>query len=268
MRVEPNTIQKEPGMDQLTRHPITLFVVSLVLMSLSAWIGVTLLRRIKPLSDETRDDFGLVQSATLTLLALVIGFSLSMAVGRYDQRKNYEEEEANAIGTEFIRADLLPGAQAAIVRTLLSQYIDQRIKFYSARNPRQLDQINTTTAQLQARLWAEVTLSATAQPNPVNALVVAGMNDVINSQGYTQAAWWNHIPLAAWALLIAIGTFCNLLVGYGARSTSAKGRLLIIMPIVVSLSIMLIADIDSPRNGIIRVAPQNLISTAQSLPKP
>lgn len=254
-------------MEMLVNHPVIFFVVNFVLMGASAWLGYRVLRRNYRLNEDTREDFGVVQSATLTLLALVIGFSLSMAVGRYDQRKNYEEEEANAIGTEFIRADLLPAAEGAKVRTLLAQYLDQRIKFYQTRDSDQLAQINSATTQLQTELWAAAKSGATAQPTPVVALAVAGMNDVINTQGYTQAAWWNRIPHATWWLMIVIGLFSNLLVGYGAKSANESKRLFLIMPLVVSLSFMLIADIDSPRNGIIRVVPQNLISTAQSMPK-
>jgi hypothetical protein len=117
-------------------------------------------------------------------------------------------------------------------------------------------------------LWNAAVTGAQTQPNPVSALAVAGMNDVINTQGYTQAAWWNRVPLAAWILLLVIGVFANLLVGYGAENAKGRGRILLIMPITVSLSFLLIADIDSPRNGIIRVVPQNLTSTAQSLHKP
>lgn len=254
-------------MELLTNHPLPFFGFSLVLMSLAAWLGVAVLRRKQPLDDELREDFSVVQSATLTLLALVIGFSLSMAVGRYDQRKNYEEEEANAIGTEFIRADLLPGPDAANVRMLLKNYLDQRIVFYQTRDEHELVEVDSTTTRLEAELWAAVRKAAVAQPNPITALVVGGMNDVINTQGYTQAAWWNRIPRAAWALMVVIGVFSNLLVGYGSRSAKPRTRLLVIMPLVVSLSFMLIADIDSPRNGIIRVVPQNLISVALSLPK-
>jgi ABC-type uncharacterized transport system fused permease/ATPase subunit len=255
-------------MKQLTTHPIIFFVVSLLVMTLAAWIGFAFLRRGKPLDDEIREDFGVVQSASLTLLALVIGFSLSMAVGRYDQRKNYEEEEANAIGTEYLRADLLPASEAAAVRSLLPQYLEQRIRFYQQHAPEELAEIDTTTTRLEGDLWSAVKRSAAAQPNPVTALAVAGMNDVINTQGYTQAAWWNRMPLAAWSLMIVIGIFCNLLVGYGTRSVKLKMHFLLIMPLIVSLSFMLIADIDSPRSGIIRVAPQNLISVGQSFPKP
>ena len=91
------------------------------------------------------------------------------------------------------------------------------------------------------------------------------MNDVLNSQGYTQAAWWNRIPIAAWGLMAAIAICCNLLIGFSVRDAKAEGLLLLILPLVVSISFFLIADIDSPRGGVIRVNPQNLISLAESL---
>jgi hypothetical protein len=149
----------------------------------------------------------------------MIGFSFSMAVGRYDQRKNYEEEEANAIGTEYVRADLLPSADAQQVRALPTRYIEQRVLFYQTPNAQELEHINTTTMQLQAGLWAAVRDAAAVQPKPVTALAMAGMNDVLNSQEYTQVAWWNRIPIAAWGLMVAIAVCCNLLVGYGTRTT-------------------------------------------------
>jgi hypothetical protein len=158
---------------------------------------------------------------------------------------------------------LLPAADAAKVRALLISYLDERVVKYEATDVRRLPEINSKTAQLQGELWSAVTGPATAQPTPVNALVVAGMNDVLNSQGYTQAAWWNRIPVEAWALLTIIAIFCNLLIGYGAQGKSAF--LLVILPIALSISFSLIADIDSPRGGLIRVRPQNLESLAASL---
>src|SRR3974377_20546 len=100
-------------------YPRWLFVFSLVVLWLATQIGAFFARRLTPLKDDERDDFNLVINASLTLLALIIGFSFSMAVTRYDQRKNYEEEEANAIGTEFVRAGLLPAADADKGRELI-----------------------------------------------------------------------------------------------------------------------------------------------------
>jgi hypothetical protein len=170
----------------------------LVSLWLSAQIGASFRKRRPNPEEAEREDFAVVVTATLTLLALIIGFSFSMASSRYDQRKNLEESEANAIGTEYVRADFLPAADAARVRTLLTNYLDQRVMFYETRDDRQLRQIEAATAQLETDLWSAVQAPAAAQPTPVVALAVSGMNDVLNSRGYTQAAWLNRIPLAAW----------------------------------------------------------------------
>ncbi|MBV8626302.1 MAG: hypothetical protein JO371_00300 [Paraburkholderia sp.] len=79
---------------------------------------------------DPRDSRRVRQAATLTLLGLIIGFTFSMALNRYDQRKNFGEEEASAIGTAYIRAALLPPDDAAKVRTLLASYLHQRILLY------------------------------------------------------------------------------------------------------------------------------------------
>jgi hypothetical protein len=252
-------------MNNVTRYPLLVFVISFFVLWLSVKIGVFFRRRRPKLEEEISGDLGLIQAAALTLLGLIIGFSFSMAVGRYDQRKNYEEAEANAIGTEYVRADLLPTADGAKVRALLRDYLDQRILFYVTRDGKKIRQINARTAQLQTELWSAVLAPAAAQPTAPVALAVSGMNDVLNSQGYTQAAWWNRIPVPAWFLMLAIGICCNVLVGYGARNVKAEGILLLVLPLVVSVSFYLIADIDSPRGGFIRVKPQNLISLVDSV---
>jgi len=248
--------------EHVLNSPVLWFLPSVFVLWLSAQIGASLRRRW-PLKDDEREDFAVVQSATLTLLGLIIGFSFSMAISRYDLRKNYEEAEANAIGTEYVRAGLMPAPHAAAIRAKLRKYLDLRILFYRMRNHWELGQINSDTAHLQTEMWSAVEASAVAQPTPVSALAVSGMNDVLNSQGYTQAAWWNRIPIAAWGLLIVTAICCNLLVGYGARSANTKSVLLLVLPLVVSISFLLIADIDSPRSGLIHVVPQNLESLSQ-----
>jgi hypothetical protein len=247
------------------RYPFLVLALSFAILWLSARIGVSFRKRRRKPEEDEREDFGIIVAAVLTLLGLIIGFSFSMAVSRYDQRKNYEEAEANAIGTEYVRAGLLPVADAERVHGLLRNYLDQRVLFYETRDVWKLRQIDASTAQLEADLWFAVQAPAAAQPTPMVAIVVWGMNEVLNSQGYTQAAWWNRIPIAAWGLMGAIGICCNLLIGYGVRRGEPKAILLLVLPLVVSISLFLIADIDSPRGGFIHVAPQNLVSLSQSL---
>jgi hypothetical protein len=239
-------------------YPLLIFVITFFLLWLAAWVGTRIDQRHRVLADEdVRTDFGTVQAATLTLLGLIIGFSFSMATGRYDLRKSYEEAETNAIGTEYVRADLLPGDEASKVRSLLREYTALRIRFYTAHAGDDIDQIRADTGKVQDQLWATVAQTANSQPTPIHALAVAGMNDVLNSEGYTQAAWWNRIPVGAWCLMFAIALFCNGLLGFGARRPEPK--LLLVLPLVVGVAFFLISDIDSPRGGVIRVVPQNLM---------
>ena len=250
-------------MTNIVDYPIAVFLTSLVTLAISARIGAALARR-GIVGLDAHDYFGVIQTATLTLLGLVIGFTFSMAVSRYDQRKNYEEEEANAIGTEYVRAELLPAADATVVRAKLKDYLDQRISWYSRTDEQRLREVEARTAGLQGELWGAIRGQAVAQPTPVMALVVSGMNDVLNTQGYTQAAWWNRIPPAAWLLMLALAFCSNVLVGMGAK-TRGHPILLLVLPLIVALAFLLIADIDSPRRGLIAVSPLNLLTLAQSL---
>jgi hypothetical protein len=254
----------EAVVEHLTDHPLAVWALSFVLMWIAARIGWAFQKVRHSLDKELREDFTLILGSALTLLGLVIGFSFAISAGRYDQRKNYEEAEANAIGTEFLRADLLPEADGGRVRGLLKQYLDERILYYSA-NEEDVEEINAKTASMQDQLWGAILPATKANVSPVTALVVSGMNDVLNSQGYTQSAWWYRLPTAAWALMILIAVGCNLMVGYGSPETARASKLLFILPLLISIAFLLIADIDSPRRGIIRVHPQNLISLTDSL---
>ena len=251
-------------MSILVNHPIVTFLVTIVVLWVSSRVGAALRRRRADMIEEERGDYGVLLAAMLTLLGLIIAFSFSMAGGRYDQRKNLEEEEANAIGTEYLRADLLPADSAEKVRGLLRSYLDQRILFYTTNGEDRLRQINGTTSKLQAELWDAVKAPAARDRSQVTALTLSGMNDVLNSQGYSQAAWWNRIPIGAWGLMWAIAVSCNVMIGFYVRPKDPK-NIQFIMPIVIAVAFLLMADIDSPRRGVITVHPQNLISLADSL---
>jgi hypothetical protein len=221
-------------MMNITNYPLLVFVLSFAVMWLSARVGASFRQQHRSMGQEERQDFGLIVGATLTLLGLIIGFSFSMAINRYDQRKNYEEAEANAIGTEYLRADLLPAGDGARVRAVLKNYLDQRIVFYNTREAGKLRQLAASTAQLQVEMWSAVQ-GSTALPTTLYALAITGMNDVLNSQGYTQAAWWNRIPIAAWSLMAAIAICCNLLIGYGAHREETRSILFLVLPLLVAI---------------------------------
>src|SRR5215469_17259232 len=177
-------------MQRVTDLPWLVLVASVVVLWLCAQLGAAARRAHAARSQRAYEDLDTVLAASLTLLGLIIGFSFSMSISRYDERKKYEAEEANAIGTEYLRAGLLPADDAAMTRQLLGSYLNQRIEFFHIRDRAPLQQINERTTELQQQMWSIVQSAAVRQPSALTALTASGMNDVLNSQGYTQAAWW------------------------------------------------------------------------------
>jgi hypothetical protein len=252
-------------MPRLTDYPLLVLVLALIGLWLCSQLGAAVRRRQEAHGGRAPETFSIILTASLTLLGLIVGFTFSMAVSRYDQRKIYEAEEANAIGTEYVRAGLLPASDAAMTRMLLRSYLDQRILLYRTREEDRRAEIRQRITQLQRQLWASVQNAALAQPSALTALAAAGMNDVINSQGYTQAAWWNRIPTAAWLLMLLIALLCSVMVGYATSGATARSLVLLILPLLLGIAFMLIADIDSPRGGAIHVAAQNMAALAETM---
>src|SRR5271155_1571070 len=257
---------QDPEMAELVDRPVLMLVASFIGLLLAAMLGVVAHKAWNPVKASDHNELAIVQSAGLTLLGLIVGFSFAMAISRYDQRKGLEEAEANAIGTEYVRADLMPETAAAATRGTLKGYLNQRILFYETSDQSDLERIGAETARLGADLWASARSLAAAQPTPVSALVASGVNDVLNSADSTTAAWLDRIPIAAWWLLAGIGVGANVTLGFGARRFNSL--LLLIVPLTVSVSLVLIADIDSPRGGVVQVPPLNLIRLAKSLSAP
>jgi hypothetical protein len=240
---------------RLLDYPVLIFVVSFAALWFADWVGTRLRTRRESFSEKERPDFDVVLSAALTLLGLVIGFSFSMAINRFELRNDFEEAEANSIETAYLRAELLPAEDTARIQALLRQYTDLRIQFY-LQGHRETGRIATDTDQVQKELWSAVRRPAEAQPTAVAALAVAGVNDAIKSEGATRAVWEDRIPLAAWALMFGIAVGCNVLYGYGSRRTDWK--LSIVLPLVVAVSLAFIADMGSPRGGFIHIRPSSL----------
>src|SRR3954452_10421215 len=161
--------------------PLLVFVTSFALLTFTTCLGDTLRKRNGAPAENVRTDSGLLLSAILTLLFLIIGFTFSMAVNRYDLRKNCEQAEVVAIGSIYSRADLLDPAEGAKVKALLKRYLDQRVLFYTTRSSDRASEIFMETVRTESELWSTILPAIPAVPPPLMGLLVAGMNDVVNS---------------------------------------------------------------------------------------
>jgi hypothetical protein len=248
---------------RLVDLPLLLFVVSFGLQWAAARAGVRLRSRRKTPDTADSSDFETARNVAFTLLAVIIGFTLSMSVSRFDQRKSCEEAEANAIGTEFSRLELLPTETTVAGQALLRDYLRLRLASFSGQDPQASERLNVETERAQTKLWEVVAHAAASQPTPVTALAIAGMNEVIDSQGFMLAAWRNRLPLAVWGLTVLVAIGASFLFGFGASRNSATT--LWVLPLSISIAFLLIAEIDSPSSGFVRVQPENLLSAARTI---
>ncbi|WP_059412348.1 bestrophin-like domain [Cupriavidus basilensis] len=233
----------------------------LALLSVVSACGAVGARYVRNAESGATDDIRVVLSATLTLLALVVGFAFSLAIGGYNARQANEAMEANRIESAFFKAELLPGEDAGKVRGLLRQYLDARLRFYQTGHGRQTDELAGNANLLRSQMWAIVARNAGRQPNPVAVLPVSAMSDLLGSYENSTASWRSQIPPAAWGLITALAAFCSALIGYSAGVRNHRG-LLVVFPAVISISLALIADIDVPGRGLIHVSPDNLARVA------
>jgi len=244
------------------------FIFTFLMLTAAAWLGTTRFQKLRTEVAATRDAFGVIQASTLTLLGLIISFTFSMALDRFEERKNFESAEASAIATAYMRADLLPPADAARVRSLLGSYLQQRLTFYETRSLQTLDETNLATVKIQGLLWDAVASPARANPNSITALAVASINDVVRTQGDTQASWNNRVPFTAWMMMGSIAFCAMLLVGIGIQRPARFPQLLAVLPLIISIAFFLIADVESPRLGMISVVPDNLRELSGTLQLP
>lgn len=203
-----------------------------------------------------KDPSTLLEASAFTLLALLVGFSFSMALGRYDARRGTFLREANAIATAFLRAGLLDSTTATAVRSDLKAYVAQRLVFAQAdADPQQRAAADEKSTAIQAELWRLGTQAARRdERSTMVPLFVAALNDVINLGTEERAVLTNHIPdvVIIWLLIIAL--IASLLMGYGfgregKRAVIFKG----LFAVMVAMVFGLILDLDRPQRGIIRV---------------
>src|SRR5258708_7917676 len=172
-------------MEYLTYHVNgwLLFLVLFVLQLLAAELGLRIGRRVRPANDEpTRSQASVMEAAVLGLLALLLGFAFSMAASRFDTRRQQILDEANAIGTTYLRARLLPEPSGTTAAGLLRRYVDARIDFYDAgADDARIRVASDHAEQMHAQLWSLAVTVGEEDPRAVTTgLFIQSLNEVID----------------------------------------------------------------------------------------
>lgn len=244
-----------------------LWLLGLVLfaaMSAFAWLGVSLRKRARGERDGEGDREGYLLSAALALLGLLIAFTFSLALNRYDTRRVMVVTEANAIGTAWLRAGLAgdetgPGLQAAIAR-----YTDVRLKLPNESGDAEATEAETGRAQ--TRLWAEMRTAIRDTPPPIAGTIITATNEMFDAASARKAERAARIPGRVIEVLILYALMSAGIVGYVLGGSGRRHRVVTtILFALLTLALLLILDLDRPWSGGITVSQQPMLDTRAAM---
>jgi len=213
---------------------------------------------------------GSVEAGVYGLLGLLIALTFSGGAARFEDRRHLATEEANAIGTAYLRIDLLPSAAQPAMREIFRDYLDSRLESY-----RKLPDIGAAKAELarshklQADIWANA-IAACRESHEQSAymLFLPALNQMIDVTTRRFEITRNHPPLFIYALLSALCLIASLLAGYGMSDNKDRSWLhILVFAVTLSLAVYVIIDLEYPRMGLIRVdaADQALVDVRKSM---
>ena len=236
---------------------VILVIGSTALLLLCLEIGRRLgVLRAAAKADAEDSGVGAVQAALFGLLGLFIAFTYSGAAERWERRRQLAVQEANAIGTAYLRLDLLPPPSQPALRDLFRRYTDTRITTYRALPDfaavrAELDR----GAALQREIWTHAVAAAQASPSSATAvLVIPALNEMIDITTTRTTAAFTHVPTLIFAFVGILSVVCALLAGYGMGRRPERSWLhSVAFALTVALAIYVIVDFEFPRRGLIRL---------------
>ncbi|MEO8418798.1 MAG: hypothetical protein ABI475_08755 [Methylophilaceae bacterium] len=200
---------------------------------------------------------GSIQASILGLLALLLGFTFSMSMQRYDNRSMALIDEANAIGTAVLRVQLLPEEYQKEANELFRKYLNLRVAIgqLDLTKLEQRHDYNKKIADLQNELWSLAISATNVDPRPVTTgAFVKSLNDVIDSQGRRNALLQMHVPEVVLLLLFVVFISSGGIMGYSAGLSGKRITApIILVSLLITLIVFIIIDLDRPKRGLIQV---------------
>jgi hypothetical protein len=239
--------------ENLLNHHWLVAMSLFVLMALVGELGYRIGMKSRIADDQNRkEQINAIGDGLFVLLSLLVSFTLTMAVSRYDQRRELVVREADAIGTTYLRAATLEQPYQGNVEQLLRNYVDARIDFFVAGfDPAQVEQAVRHSSRLQQELWKNLVAVSQSDRTPVAVAFMNSLNEVIDLDSQRLAALQNRIPPRVW-MLIAIVALIAVFTG-GLTLKRRFWLTLVLGPMTIAVAVGLIADADSPRSRSIRV---------------
>jgi hypothetical protein len=239
-------------------HPIVFFLVTLAIFSIAALLGQ--LFRVRRSSQFESEELSVktLLGASLGLFGVLLGFTFSMANSRFEERRQLEITEATNLQTLWYRTSFLPEPARSEERTLLRQYLPERIQFFDAapNDPSYKEDLRQS-ALLQNRMWKIVDDASSEPRNPATIQFNAALSDSIQAAEKRTAASENRLPVLSWAILLLLGSMACVLLGVDLRAHSYLLRGM--LQVALAAALVLTYDIDTPRVGFVQVRQRSMV---------
>src|SRR6516165_3396930 len=259
-------MQTNGPIDALPLWALFIFILLVVLLSVEFGYRLGKYRRRRR-EEEKEAPLGTMVGAELGLLAFILAFTFGLAAARFDTRRQVLLDEANAIGTTYLRAGILP-ERGEQIRDLLRDYVAVRLE---AVQPGKLSEGIRRSEDIQQKVWTEAETVGQKNPNSiVVGLFVQSLNQMIDLHAAPmQAGLRSRIPGAIWLGLFAVAALSLATMGYHAGLSGTRRSLAIVaVAVTFAVVIELIADLDRPQQGILRVSQQALLDVQRSMNAP
>lgn len=243
------------------------FPLAILFSAVAAEIGFRLSKLRPSCNDGAADpSVGSIVGASLALLAFMLGFTFSIAMNRFDQRLKYVVDESNAIGTAYLRADILEEPSRTAVKDLLRNYTHLRLEV--AQDPGQFELALSKSRTFQTKLWAQAAKAGQTHPNwPAYTLSIASINEVIDMQSKRlAAALYSRVPTVVWSTLLTVAALAIGATGYFC-GMNGKRHIMEVACLTLSFAtvFVLLVDLDRPWGGSLRTPQQPLIELYESI---
>ena len=202
------------------------------------------------------EGIGVIEAAVFGLLGLLLGFSFSGATSRLDARRGLIVQEANAIGTAYLRTDLLAPPAQPEIRRLIREYVDARIRMYHALPDLSAAEVFKTRAgQVQQEIWSKAVAGARSEPGQdVARLYLPALNEMFDVATARSIALHSRLPRLIFALVILIALLSGVMAGYAMAERRRRSRLhLLLFAAAIALTVYVVLDLDDPTVGLIRL---------------
>jgi hypothetical protein len=241
--------------------------VLLVLLVVEGGYRLGTYRRLRS-ENEKEAPAGAMVGTAVGLLAFLLAIAFGMAADRYDKRREVVLDEANAIGTAYLRTSLLEQAQGAVVRKLLREYVDVRIEAVASGS---IASAVRRSEALHNQLWAVAAEAGAKNTESVMVgLFIQALNEVIDLHSTRiQAGVRSRLPGTIWLALYAVAVVALMGMGYhGGLAGTSRSLAILAVALTFSLALWLIADLDRPNAGWLRVSQQPMLDLRATMTEP